>query len=511
MDVFWIAIAFLAGLIAKALRLPTLVGFLGAGLVLSLFGISSSDLLHELGEIGVILLLFSVGLHLRLKSLIRSEVLAVGGIHLVISTIIFALIGLATGLDPIVAILIAVALGFSSTVLTAKSLEARNELDSYHGRVAIGILILQDVVAIVLLALIGGKDFTVWAFLLLLLPLLRPMLTRLMVISGYDELALLFGLIMAAGFAYLFKLVGLSAELGALAGGMLLAGHEQTKTLDESLWSLKEVFLVGFFLDIGLAGFPDLNGLAFVLVLLALLPIKAILFFFLFIRFRLRSRTAFVSTISLTAYSEFALIVSATAFEANLVSQNVVVTLALLVAVSFVINAPLSRAANNLWERWEPSLVNLERDVEHPDHRPQTVGYSVYLIVGMGRVGTAAYDYICKNGARPVGIDADPNQVQHHLKVGRRVVYGNAQDSELWDDSLLTHVEGVMLALPNLEAKIRATRLLREYGFAGPINALIRTEENSQPLIEAGVNSVFLPLTEAGRALAQVSLSSSQG
>ena len=128
MDVFWIAIAFLAGLIAKGLRLPTLVGFLGAGLVLSLFGITSSDLLHELGEIGVILLLFTVGLHLRLKSLIRPEVLAVGGIHLVISTIIFSLIGLGTGLSPIIALLIAVALSFSSTVLTAKSLESRNEL-----------------------------------------------------------------------------------------------------------------------------------------------------------------------------------------------------------------------------------------------------------------------------------------------------------------------------------------------------------------------------------------------
>jgi Trk K+ transport system NAD-binding subunit len=166
---------------------------------------------------------------------------------------------------------------------------------------------------------------------------------------------------------------------------------------------------------------------------------------------------------------------------------------------------------NNLWERWEPSLTRFERDIEHPDHRPQTVGHSVHLIVGMGRVGTAAYDYICQSGARPVGIDSDPRQVQFQLQAGRRVVYGNAQDPELWDDSLLEHVEGVMLALPNLEAKIRATRLLRRHGFSGPINALMRTEKNRQKLLDAGVNSVFMPLTEAGRALAQVSLSSSKG
>jgi hypothetical protein len=274
------------------------------------------------------------------------------------------------------------------------------------------------------------------------------------------------------------------------------------------LWSLKEVFLVGFFLDIGLAGFPNLTGIVLVLIWLVLLPVKAIMFFFLFTRFRLRAQTAFVSTISLTAYSEFALIVSTAAYQADMISQNTVTTLALLVAGSFVINAPLSRAVNSLWERWGPSLVRFERDIEHPDRRPQTVGHSVYLIVGMGRAGTAAYDYICQNGGRPVGIEADPRQVELHLNNGRRVVYGNAQDPALWDDSLLEHVEGVMLALPNMEAKIRASRILRRHGFTGPINALIRTEENREKLLDAGVNSVYLPLTEAGKALAQGSLSS---
>ena len=120
-----------------------------------------SDLLHELGHIGVLLLLFTIGLHLRLRNVIRTEVLGVGVAQLAISAVLFTAVGLAFGLDLSAAIIIAAALGFSSTVLAAKTLESRSELEAYHGRIAIGILILQDIVAIILLAFSGpfiGRD-----------------------------------------------------------------------------------------------------------------------------------------------------------------------------------------------------------------------------------------------------------------------------------------------------------------------------------------------------------------
>ncbi|MEJ2753131.1 MAG: cation:proton antiporter, partial [Chloroflexota bacterium] len=269
---------FSAGLIAKAVRLPTMVGYLAAGLILALFGIESDTLIQAVANFGVILLLFTVGLHISFRSLLEKQVIGVGAIHLVTGTVIITLVLYALQLPLPAAALIAIGLTFSSTVLTAKSLVARGELDSYHGRLAVGILILQDVVAVLLLAVACDGAPSWWALALFALPLLRPLLLRLMYAVGHEELLLIYGLLLALGAGWLFELVCLDAKLGALVAGMLLAGDPRSDELYDKLWSLKEVFLVGFFLQVGLAGLPDGRGWLIVGLLLLLLPIKGILF-----------------------------------------------------------------------------------------------------------------------------------------------------------------------------------------------------------------------------------------
>ncbi len=506
MEIIWIVVAFIAGLAAKVLKLPTLVGFLIAGLVLALFGVSSTTLLQEVGQAGVLLLLFSVGLHLRAKSLVQPEVLGVGGVHLVLVAILFGGAGLILGLNPIAALIIAIGLGFSSTVLTAKTLESRQELDSYSGRIAVGILILQDVVAIALLALMGSKSLSWMTLSLLALPLARPLLTRLLKMVGSEEMLVLFGVFMAFGVAYLFKALGLSPELGALAAGLLLTGSKEAKLLDKRLWSLKELFLVGFFLDVGLTGLPTLKGALLALTLALALPVKALLFFLLFTRFHLRARTSFMTALTLTTYSEFALIVGNEAASVGLVPTDAVSVVALAVVFSFLINAPLTRTANSLWMRLQTPLSAFEREGKHPDHQPSLLGHTEYLVIGMGQVGTAAYDYMIDHQARPLGLDDDPARIEDHLQVGRRVAYGDAQDPDLWDNLDLSDIRAVMLAIPAANAKLITTRLLRERGYGGPIRALVRQGEGTQALQEAGVSSITLPLMEAGRSLAALSL-----
>lgn len=506
MEAFWVAIAFVAGLVAKAARLPTLVGYLAAGLLLSASGVTVTDLLLQIGDLGVMLLLFTVGLHLRLKSVARPEVLGAGLVHLLVSVALFSSVLLLMEVVLPAAILTAVALGFSSTVLTAKTLEARGELGAYHGRLAIGILIVQDIVAVGLLAFLGTERPTAWAVALLLLPLLRPLLLRILQWSGREELLLLFGLLMALGIGFLFEQTGLNGKLGALVAGVLLTGHRQADELYDKLWGIKEVFLVGFFLQVGLTGLPTMAGLLATLFLLLLLPVKGVLFFFLLLRFRLRARTAFMTAVALTTYSEFALIVATAAAQSGLLATSWVIALALLTAVSYALNAPISKAANGLWARYEHFLVRFELDQEHPDHAPHSFGSASYLILGMGRAGTAAYDTIATHGERPLGLDVDPARIEAHLAAGRRVIFGDAQDPELWHNIRLDGVKAIVMTLPNMNAKIRSTQGLRTQGFDRPISALIRQEEDEDVLRAAGVNAVSLPVAEAGRELAQVSL-----
>lgn len=511
MELIWIVAAFLTGLLAKSVRLPTMVGYLGAGLVLALVGVRSNSLIEMIADLGVVLLLFTVGLHINLQSLFQRQVLGVGSIHLILSTLFFTPLLMALGLPLMPAVLVAVALGFSSTVLTAKTLDERRELDSYHGRLAIGILILQDVVAILLLAVGGGEMPSVWALALLALPFLRPLLLKLLYAAGREELLLVYGLLLALGAGWLFEQVGLDAKLGALLIGMVLAGDPRSDELYDKLWALKEVFLVAFFLQVGLAGVPEGGGWLILGILLLLLPLKGLLFFALLLRFDLRARTAFLTGIALTAYSEFALIVVVGAEETGLLDERYVAIVGLAVALSYALNAPLSRSVYKLWRRFEPQLNRFERNVSHPDHEPRTLGASSHVVLGMGRAGTAAYDYLRGQGMVPVGLDSDPAQLQRHLQAGRRVIYGDASDPELWTGLDLSGVEGVLLTPRSAKADARAAMNLRAEGYDGFITALAEFPEDREILQAAGVSVSFIPIAQAGRELAQACLGQETG
>ncbi|MEP1151110.1 MAG: cation:proton antiporter family protein [Balneola sp.] len=510
MEILWLALAYILGMVVKQLKLPSLIGYLIAGVVLSAFGVSDeTGILHEAGHYGVIFLLFTVGLHLRIKNILRPEVFGAGSIHLVISAGIFMLIAMAFGFTVIEALIIGTLLGFSSTVLAAKTLEARGELGAFHARVSIGILILQDLVAITVLGLTGGGAPSIWSFGLLALPLLRPLLIKLLNSSGHEDLQLLFGLILAIGGATLFDVLGLSAELGALVAGALLSGTQQSDELSEKLWGLKEAFLVGFFLEVGLAGLPNMEELIFAGALFAVLPIKAVLFFFLLVLFKLRSRNSFMVTVTLSSFSEFTLIAGMVAASAGFIPESMIIVFALLTAVSYTVNAPLSSQANKLWKRFEHSLIPLERDVKHPGQQVVNLGGAEYLIVGMGQAGSSAYDYLKEREFRVTGMDVDPAKLESNLKKKRRAVYGDAQDAELWENINLEGVKSIMLAMPNAETKISATKMLRENNYKSDIYALTMRDEEHQALKEAGANAVCLPLIQAGRKLAEISISDS--
>ena len=507
MDILWVGVAFIFGMLVSRIKLPPLVGYLAAGAALSAYGYHGGAALEEIAHLGVLFLLFTVGLHLRLKNIIRVEVLGTGGIHLLISVALFFPLSVAFGYGYMAALIIAIVLGFSSTVLTAKNLERRGELGAFHGRVAIGILILQDIVAIALLGLTSGAAPSPWALALLGLPLIRPGIIRLVEMSQEEELKLLFALLLALGGGSLFEGLGLSSELGALVAGMLLSGHEVAEELSRKLWGLKEAFLVGFFLEVGLAGLPDLQDFYLALAALALLPVKAIFFFALMLFFKLRARTAFIATISLASYSEFTLIAGTVAASAGFIPPGVVVAFALLTAVSFAVNAPLAIWEEELWQRMEAFLSRYERDVRHPDQQSISLGSAEYLVMGMGNAGRAAYDRFKKEGKHVVGMDIDPARIERNLSEGRRVIYGDMQDIELWNNLDLNNIRSVIMAIGTPEAKVNATRYMRKNGYEGSIYALTMRDEEHKALREAGASAVCMPITQAGRKLAELSLS----
>jgi predicted Kef-type K+ transport protein len=261
-----------------------------AGFALGSLGFEAGILLSELAHAGVLLLLFTVGLKLRLRNLLRFEVWGIGLIQVALVGGLIAMALLVVGSSWRGATFIAVSLAFSSTVLAAKVLEERRELTAFHGRVAMGILILQDIVAVAMIVVAGSGRVTPWVLLLLALPLLGQLLSRLLHASGHAELLLLYGVVLAFASAAVFEFIGLSGELGAIVAGGLLAQSPRSDELTNILWGLKEVFLVAFFVEIGLIGLPAFDTLLIGLLLLVLVPLKMVSLLSLLLAANLRAR-----------------------------------------------------------------------------------------------------------------------------------------------------------------------------------------------------------------------------
>lgn len=505
MEALWIGAAFVLGLLGRQIGLPPLAGYLTAGFVLHAFGLESGPILDAVAHIGVLLLLFSVGLKLDLHSLFRQSILGTALLHLSITSGLFGFVLFAsTDLSWYGALFLAVTLGFSSTVLAAKVLEDRREIRAFHGRIAIGVLIVQDLVAVGILSFSGGHTPSPLALLLLGLPLLRPLLHRVFELSGHDELLVLFGLLLALVGGAAFEQVGMSSELGALVLGGLLSGHSKAVELFKSLWGLKEAFLAGFFLQISLTGWPDETGLLYLALLMLLLPLKSILFFFLLLAFKLRSRSAFLVSLSLSSYSEFALICVPVGIAAGWVTSEWAVILALAITLSFMVAAPINRVVHSVYARLESRLLPFQTTERHPDEQPLLLGRSNFLVLGMGRSGTAAYDFLSRHGKRAAGLESDPTKVARHREAGRRVMFADGEDPGLWHHLELDDVEAVMMTMPDAQTTSLSAMQLRKHGFTGLIGATSRHHDEDQSLIEAGVDMTILTYEESGVGLAEL-------
>jgi hypothetical protein len=360
---------------------------------------------------------------------------------------------------------------------------------------------------VALLATMSIRTPSPYALLLLALPLARPLLGRLLDLVGHGELLVLCGAALAISFGGEgFARLGLSPELGALVFGMLLADHPRAHEVSTAVWGLKEVLLVGFFLSIGLSGTLTWETLEMAGLLSLLLPVKALLFFLLLLFFGLRARTSLLTALSLSTFSEFGLIVADAAVANRLLDEQWLIAAGVAVALSFAIAAPLNARAHAIYGRLWPWLDRLERRKRHPDDEPITLGSAEILIVGMGRVGTGAFDYLRAQGKHVVGVDSDTGKLERHVREGRRVAYADAEDPSFWLRLKVDRLQAIMLAIPDMNAKLLASRELRRRGYDGLLSATHVFPEQLQPLLDAGCDASYNYFNEAGVGFARHTL-----
>lgn len=512
-DVLCLGMAFAFGLLSRSAGLPPLVGFLAAGFILNSLGATNQELFQKLADLGITLLLFTVGLKINIRTLIRPEVWAVTTLHTCLTIVAFGLMfyGLAILGVPLfsdltvgTSLLIAFALSFSSTVFVVKVLEQRGGMKSLHGRLAVGILIIQDIAAVVFLAISSNKWPSIWALLLLLLIFTRPLLNKILEHVGHGELQVIFGLLLAMGGAELFEIAGMKGDLGALVAGLLIASHAKADEMAKTMLGFKDLFLLGFFLSIGLSGQLSLQTVMIGILITPVVFFKSIAFFTLFTKFKLRARTALMATLSLSNYSEFGLIVVAIGVANGWVDNDWLIIIAAAMSVSFALSALFNSKSEEIFTRYRSYLENKQRPERLPDDRVLNTGDATIAIIGMGGVGTSAYTEMrLRYGDTVVGIDIDPMTVKAHQTEGRNVLLGDPGDSDFWDRIQKEHtLQTVLLALPRLESTLAVVHQLKNAVFNGQVAATSKFADEAKQLEQAGVSTVFNIYTEAGTGFA---------
>lgn len=440
-----LAIASALGFVGIAARQPLILSFIAVGILVGPAGLAlvrTGEVVETLARLGISLLLFLVGLKLDL-GLIRSfgRVAAATGLGQVAFTALGGLgLCLALGLGWTESVYVAIALTFSSTIIEVKLLSDKREIDSLHGRIALGILIVQDlcvVVAMIVLTAIGAAGaedglralavtasgavgFVVFTALFMRF-LAEPLLHEL---ARDPELLVLFALSWAAVGAAAADSVGLSKELGGLIAGVSLGSTSVRETIAARLAPLRDFLLLFFFLQLGaLLDFSAVAGTLVDAVVLSLFVLlgKPLIMMTIMGVMGYRKRISALVGILLAQISEFSLVFIALGHELGHVGPEAVGLVTLIGIVTIGLSTYMIVHSNAVYGRLEPFLGVFERSralrEDHPVESGQAPARPVVLW-GLGRYGTAIAEHLCARGVGFLGVDFDPEAVRAFQRRG---------------------------------------------------------------------------------------------
>lgn len=529
-----LALAAGVGFVGMMLRQPLIVSFIAVGLLVGPSALdlvrSDAQVIHLLSELGIAVLLFLVGIKLDVK-LIRSlgMVSLLTGLGQVAFTSIFGyLIGMALGLGAITSLYVAIALTFSSTIIIVKLLSDKREIDSLHGQIALGFLIVQDLVVVLAMIVLsaigigaagdghGGGSVPVvlvsglamvGAVILFVRFVANPLTERL---AHAPELLVIFAIAMAAMFAAFGDIVGLGKEVGGLLAGVALASTPYRETIAARLAPLRDFLLLFFFialgsgLDLSLLGTHIWGAVlfsAFVLVgnpMIVLIIMGALGY---------RKRTGFLAGLTVAQISEFSLIFVAMGVTIGHVQEDALGLVTMVGLVTIAASTYMITYSHQLYAVFEPYLGVFERKNPYRDQQGDSASkntqYQV-IIFGLGRFGTAIGLRLKRRGINVLGVDFNPTAVRRWRKLGLDTEFGDASDPEFISELPLPDTEWLVSTVPthltglsHEDARTTLMQLARTGGFRGKVAVTSHQAAETDLLHSAGADLVLKPFQDA--------------
>lgn len=524
-----LALAATAGAIAVWLKQPLIIAFITVGILVGPSGldwVTSSDPLELFAKLGITSLLFVVGLKLD-----PAEIKAVGPIALIIGmgkTMLMAALGFLLvrllGLENFAAFYTVIALTFSSTILIIKLLSDKREIDSLHGRIALGVLIVEDINIVLLMIVLSawtGDGSTAHlgsvlldiflkglGFLCIIALISKTILPKLLhSLARSPELLVLFAIAWATALAAIADSLGFSKEVGAFLAGVAIASTAYRVPIAARLVSLRDFLLLFFFIDLGVhidlellrqQLFPALICSSFVLVG------KPIMVVGLMGRMGYRKYTRILTGLSLSQISEFSFILAALGVSLGHIDESTLGLITLIGLITMGISSYMIIYSHRLYPHFSQLLAKVERKPSTQASPEIVEEWSPidFIVFGLGRYGGTVVRELSQAGQIILGVDFDPEIVRYWNQEGLKTFYGDADDPELAAQLPLQQTRWIISTVPKIDVGLALLHTLAQNQYQGKVALTSHHQREVQILLNAGADKVFLPFRDAAREAA---------
>lgn len=508
-------VSMLVSLVMRMLKQPLVIGYIVAGIILGpylLNVIYSKETIELFSKFGITILLFIVGLNLNPKVIAEvGKVSMLGGISQVVATsIIGFFIAQFLGIERIAAMYVAIGLTFSSTIIILKLLSDKGDLNKLYGRIAIGFLIVQDVIATIILLVTSASTqsgdtnlilFTLFtlmkgAFLISIIlfisTVLLPKIEKF--IASSQELLFLFSITWGLGFATIFHKLGFSVEIGALIAGVTMSTTPYAYEVSSRLRPLRDFFVVLFFVFLGSQMvLDDLASLLLPALILSgyVLIGNPIIMILVMNYLGYSKRTSFLTGLTVAQISEFSLILAALGFSVGHISREILSLITLVGLITITASTYLILYSEKIYPKVEKLLnyLQLRKSAKEKSHEDE---YEAILF-GYQRVGADFVKAFEKLGLDFIVVDFNPESIEHMKEDKIPYKYGDAKDVEFLAELELKRLHYVVSTIPEHETNMLLLKKIREVNRKAIVLVVSQNREEAHALYKAGANYVIMP------------------
>lgn len=524
-----IALIFLAalvgGLIADALRQSAIIGYILGGLLVGPYVtglVSDINLINSFSEIGIILLMFTLGMEFSLSRLLPVKTISIlgGSLQITLVAVLGYGIGRMLGMDIIESVYLGCVVSISSTMVVLRLMGERGEVDTVYGRIMVGILIVQDLAVIIMVAVLSNiQQLESGNFALLIKPLLMavffvvlmllvaqkvvPLVTNRAAKASNNDVFLLLAMSLGLGVALFSEHLGLSLSLGAFLAGVVISESDYVHEILGKVTALRDSFVIIFFVSVGMlinpgSLFAQLVPLAWLLVLI--LAGKFVVFFGIVKMFGYHSRVAFLVAIGMLQTGEFSFVLARIGMLNGAVSEALYNTILASSIISIMVAPLLISKGADWYDRLRQSrlLRWLIPSAEYEEALAETDFYDHVILCGYGRMGSRIGEGLKRLQIPFMVIDYEHSVAERVKDIAPAYIYGDAANEMVLAQARPQDADLIVIALPDVFSSRQVIYNVRKFNPDIIIVARGRDKRESQALYEAGANEVVQPEAEAG-------------